>query len=260
MPELPDVEIYRQEAEKALGSVIESVEITDSGFKGIEKSSLEESLPGEKLKKTLRRGKYLFLETGKKQAVAMHFGMTGYLSLVENDSDPPKYVKCIFNLDNDHRLCYSSRRKLGKVEVTSDTDEYITRHDLGQDALELSEKEFLDMLEKSRSMIKSFLTDQSIVAGVGNVYADEILFQARIHPRSPTTGLTGAPAKNIYKQMIRVLDIAIDKKADVSKMPGTFLLPVRKEGEKCPRCGGKIEKIRISGRTGYHCPACQKEN
>ncbi len=260
MPELPDVEIFRQEADKALDSVVESVDTTDTGFVDAAKNGLTRHLPGNKLKKTLRRGKYLFLFTEKKYAVAMHFGMTGYLQYANKKSETPKYVKCIFDLDNDHRLFYVSKRKLGSIEITGNVDEFIRYHDIGPDALEIGEKDFMDAIKNSRSGIKSFLTNQSLISGIGNIYADEILFQARIHPKQPTGRLKEPQIKDIYEQMVRVLETAIEKHADTDKFPDTFLLPRRKEGEECPSCGGEIEKIRISGRTGYYCPDCQSKS
>ena len=260
MPELPDVEIFRQEAEKALYSVVEAVSIEDPGFVDAIEKSLNRYITGNKLKKTLRRGKYLFLVLENNYAVAMHFGMTGYLEFADINSETPKYVKCIFDLDNDHRLFYVSKRKLGSLEITGNTDEFIQEHDIGPDALEIRESDFISAIKKSRSGIKSFLTNQSVISGIGNIYADEILFQARIHPKTRSNQLEESKSKDIYMHMIRVLKIAIEKQADVSKFPDSFLLPVRKEGEKCPVCRGNIEKIRLSGRTGYYCPRCQSKN
>ncbi len=191
MPELPDVEIYRQEAEKARNTGIESFKIEDRKFVGISKKEFKKKLKGEKFKKTIRRGKYLFLSTGKEKAVVMHFGMTGALKYLRESEDTPEYTKCSFGFMNKHKLHYISKRKLGHVEFTDNLKEFIEEKELGPDALEINEKEFIALLKDKKSMVKIALTDQSVISGIGNVYADEILFHCKIHPQQKTTDLFG---------------------------------------------------------------------
>ena len=259
MPELPDVEIYRQEAEKAKNSGIENFEIEDKKFVGISKNEFSKKLKGEKFKNAIRRGKYLFLSTGKDKAVVMHFGMTGDLKYLKESEDTPDYTKCSFGLKNKHKLHYISKRKLGDVEFTDNLEKFIEEKELGPDALEIKEKEFVSLLKDKKSMVKTALTDQSVISGIGNVYADEILFQCKIHPKQKTTALSDADFKSLYKNTQKVLEKAIEKNADPSKLPKSYLLPNREEGNDCPKCNGKIEKIKIAGRTGYYCPSCQKK-
>ncbi len=260
MPELPDVENYKIEAEKAVGSAIRSIDITDKKFVDLKKSDLDKYFIGKKIKDLKRQGKFLFLETEGGNAIAIHFGMTGTLEFDDSNQEVPRYAKCIFQLENDRRLVYSSRRKLGKVEIATDTEQYIHDRELGQDALEISKTGFIEALKKSRSSIKGFLTNQSVIAGIGNVYADEILFQSRIHPREQTKDLSDKQIGELYGKMKKVLEKAIEKQADVSRLPGSWLLPRRKEGEECPQCSGRVEKIKISGRNGYYCPDCQEKS
>lgn len=259
MPELPDVEIYRQEAEKAKNSEIESFEIEDKKFVGISKNEFSKKLKGEKFKNTTRRGKYLFLSTGKDKAVVMHFGMTGDLKYLKESEDAPDYTKCSFVLKNKHKLHYISKRKLGDIEFTDNLEEFIQDKELGPDVLEINEKEFISILKDKKSMVKTALTDQSVISGIGNVYADEILFQCKIHPKQKTTELSDSDFKSLYKNTHKVLEKAIEKNADPSKLPKSYLLSNREEGNDCPRCEGKIKKIKIAGRTGYYCPSCQKK-
>ncbi len=260
MPELPDVEVFKKAADKSIGSKVENIVVKDEKFIDASKNSLGRHIKNQKIKKTLRRGKYLFIVLDNKYALALHFGMTGYLSHDTTDSETPSYAKCIFELRNNHQLSYVSKRKLGKVEITDDIEKYIEEQDLGPDALDISKSDFLSKMNESKASIKSFFMDQSILCGIGNVYADEILFHACIHPAQKAHKLTEKQGEELYKQMGRVLKIAIKKQADVSRMPDDFLLPKRKEGEKCPQGKGKIKKIKISGRTGYYCPDCQKKN
>lgn len=259
MPELPDVEIYRQEAEKAKNSGIESFEIEDKKFIGISKNEFSDKLKGEKVKKTSRHGKYLFLSTSKRKAVVMHFGMTGDLKYLKKSEDAPEYARCSFGFKNKHKLHYISKRKLGHVEFTDNLEDFIKEMELGPDVLEISEDDFVSLLREKRSMVKTALTDQSVISGIGNVYADEILFQCKIHPKQKITALTNSDFKRLYKNTRKVLEKAIENNADPSKLPKSYLLPKREEGNNCPKCNGKIEKIKIAGRTGYFCPSCQKK-
>ncbi|MFW6351081.1 MAG: zinc finger domain-containing protein, partial [Bacteroidota bacterium] len=153
-----------------------------------------------------------------------------------------------------------SRRKLGSVEITDDTEKYIRDAALGVDATEISEEVLREKLQKNQSAIKSFLMNQANMAGIGNVYSDEILFQAGIYPKKKAAKMTREESKKIYEEMNYVLKTAIDKEADVSEFPDHFLLSHRQEGEKCPGCNSEIQKIKVSGRTGYYCPDCQKKN
>lgn len=259
MPELPDVEIYKKAADKSIGSKVEDIIVKDEKFTDATKNSLGRHIKNHKIKKTRRRGKYLFIEMDNKHALVLHFGMTGYLSYMKPDSETPSYAKCIFELSNNHKLIYVSKRKLGKIELTDDIEQYIEEQELGPDALEISKTDFLSKMKESRAAVKRFLMNQSALSGIGNVYADEILFQACIHPRQKASELTEKQQGELYKQIGEVLKTAIKKQADVSQMPDDFLLTKRKEGEKCPRGKGKVEKIKISGRTGYYCPDCQEK-
>lgn len=259
MPELPDVEIFKKEAQKASGAKIKGCEVSDASFVKASKKELEKQLNGKKFSTIFRKGKNLYLGTSDHQAVALHFGMTGFLEYKKSSQEVSRYMKCSFDLDNDHRLYYASKRKLGSVRLIEDLEAHLEKQDLGPDALEINQKEFIERLQNSNAMIKSFLTDQSEIAGIGNVYGDEILFQAHIHPRQKAGSLSSAQAKDLYQKMQKVLKTAINKKADVSAFPKSWLSPHRKAGEKCPDCKGKIEKVKISGRTGYYCPQCQKE-
>lgn len=260
MPELPDVEMFRKEAEKASRAKVTGIEVQDASFVKISKKDLEKQIAGKKFNRILRKGKNLFLGTSDHHAVAFHFGMTGFLGYEQNDEEVSKYMKCSFELDNNHRLIYASKRKLGSIKLIEDLEEHLKKLDVGIDALEIKETDFLDQLKNSNAMIKSFLTDQAEIAGIGNVYGDEILFQSHIHPRQKANTLSPEQGKKLFKQMQKVLKTAINRQADVSRFPASWLAPRRKAGEKCPGCKGEIEKVKISGRTGYYCPECQKEN
>ncbi len=258
MPELPDVEIFRKEAVKCKNSGIERIEVFDAKFVKNSENELNKIFKGKHFKKVLRRGKYLFLTAEKGEAIVMHFGMTGNLDYLKKNEEVPKYTRCSFFFKNKHALHVISRRKLGYIESAADSERYINEKELGKDAMELSKSEFLNLFRNKNSMIKTALTDQSMMSGIGNVYADEILYQARVHPRKRTNQISDKEMLRLFDEMKRVLETAIEKGADVNKLPGDFLLPVRKEGNSCPGCKGKLEMTKISGRTTYFCPSCQK--
>jgi formamidopyrimidine-DNA glycosylase len=259
MPELPDVEIFRKEAEKSKNSEITGFEIGDKDFVELTQQKFKSNLKGKKIRETVRRGKYLFLKVDEDAGVMMHFGMTGFLEYKKENEEKPDYTKCSFVLKNGHKLHYISKRKLGHVKYVGETEDFIEKKEIGPDALELNEPDFISKLSKKNSMIKSALMDQSVVSGIGNVYADEILFQSKIHPKQKANKLSGKNWKTLHKKTVKVLKKAIEKEADVSRLPKSYLLPNREEGNDCPRCDGKIEKIIVSGRTGYYCPSCQKK-
>lgn len=258
MPELPDVEKYRKEAEKCTNSGIEQVNVSDAHFVKLSENELDKKLKGKQFKKIIRHGKYLFLPADKSTSLVLHFGMTGEVHYLKEDEDKPKYTRCSILFKNKHTLHIVSRRKLGSVELAKDPDSFIKEKDLGPDALDIARKDFISLFENKKSMVKTALTDQSEIAGIGNVYADEILYQAKIHPQKPANQLSDKEKNTVYNELQNVLKTAIKHDADVSKLPESFLLPNRSQGKACPGCNGKIEKTKISGRTTYYCPSCQK--
>jgi formamidopyrimidine-DNA glycosylase len=131
---------------------------------------------------------------------------------------------------------------------------------LGRDAFEprLTAAALGDLLAGRRGMIKPALTDQELLAGIGNVYADEALFQAQIHPRSRADRLGPDQVAALADAIHHVCDLAIKHRADPSRMPESWLLPHREAGEPCPRCGDTLEETQVSSRTTVFCPSCQK--
>jgi formamidopyrimidine-DNA glycosylase len=149
-------------------------------------------------------------------------------------------------------------RKLGHFERVDDVDAYVRDKALGPDALDdLDLKTFRERVREHRRMIKPVLTDQKIIAGIGNVYADEVLFQAQIHPRTPAEGLADDDLKRLHRATQRVLKKAIAAGADVKALPHSYLLPHRGTEDPCPRCGGAVRKIKLSNRPTLFCPRCQ---
>jgi formamidopyrimidine-DNA glycosylase len=260
MPELPDVEVYKKYVEKhAMNKKITSIEYNDS--KQLLESSKQEisrNVKGAKFTSSKRLGKHLLLQVDDKKWLAMHFGMTGDVKYFKNDEKEPQYSKVIFAFNNDHKLSIISKRKLGALAIAENTESYAKEYDIGIDAWQCSYGDFKEALEGKRGGIKNVLMDQSRVAGIGNIYSDEILYQVKIHPKFKFEKLDEKALKSLYNTIQRVLKTAINHKANPKDFPNHYLLKHRKEGEDCPDCKGKIEKIEINGRGCYICPKCQK--
>lgn len=259
MPELPEITLYKKYLEEtSLNKKIVSIDFLHTGGLQSPKGEFEDALTGKKLTKTHRLGKYLLAETNGDKTLVLHFGMTGKLEYYRNQ-DPPKYSRVVFNFGKDEHLAFTCRRKLGKLFIAEGVEEFQTSHELGNDALELKEEEFLQLFEGKSGAIKGVLTDQHVLAGIGNVYSDEMLYQCRIHPKTKADAVTEDEKRQLYKKMQEVLEKAIEVEGKRSEFPKDYLISHRKDGEDCPTCEGKIKKIQVGGRSTYFCTECQKE-
>ncbi|MCF8111378.1 MAG: hypothetical protein K9J85_07800 [Desulfobacteraceae bacterium] len=261
MPELPDVEVFcRHFIKTSLDQKIDNVDAEASVLEGVSEKELKTSLQGRGFSSAQRHGKYMFAGTSVSgPRLAIHFGMTGYLQYLEPGNRKPPHTRMLVSFSNGCGLAFDCRRKLGRIRLIQEIREFLLEKDLGPDALDpgLGKKEFQKRLSQSRGYIKSVLMNQSVIAGIGNIYSDEILYQARIHPKHKTGDLSKSELEAVYDAMQRVLSTAIKAGADPGKMPSDFLIPNRDPKASCPVCGQKIEKIPVSGRKGYFCPGCQ---
>jgi formamidopyrimidine-DNA glycosylase len=268
MPELPDVELFRHASRKALRKSIAHVTLNAPRLlDGISRRDLSTALAGTCFVSSRRHGKHLFLQLGRGRWLALHFGMTGTLVPVARGAEAPPYTRMRIDFDDGNALAYTSIRLLGHVGLTDDVRSFIAEHGLGPDALDrrLDNRRLEEIFasRKGATRVKAVLMDQSLLAGIGNVYSDEILYQARVHPLAPARCLTAAQVKCVYSCIGRVLKTAIECRADseafVARLPRGFLLRVRGLDGRCPRCGSKLGKFKLSGRAGYYCPSCQPE-
>lgn len=262
MPELPDVEVFRRYLNvTGLHKPIRDVAVRDAGvLRGISGSELNRRLKGRSLEETRRRGKHLLARTDGAGWLTLHFGMTGYLDYFKNPSGDSKYDRVVLDFTNGYHLAFVSARKLGRVGLIKDPARFFASHSLGPDALDLSLDDFEGLMRGRRGSTKRALMDQSLIAGIGNIYSDEILYQAGVHPRTPVGKLREEAIRRLFGRMKRVLKMAIERKANPDELPRTWLLSHRKEGAACPRCGGEVKRMRISGRSTYLCPACQSKS
>lgn len=260
MPELPDVAVFRRYLDStSLHQMIESVHGSRlSDLTDLSRRQLSDSLQGRELEKSGRHGKFLFtrMEAGGVWLV-LHFGMTGFLKYYRSPGSAPDHIRLRLDFNNGYHLAYSCQRLLGRIDLTDDIGDFVEKQGLGPDALELDESEFRRRMGSKRGGIKSALMDQSLVAGIGNVYSDEILFQAKVNPEFPVADLSDSDHGRLFGTMRQVLLTAIRSRVEVERFPSHYLTRRRQEGASCPNCGGEIGVEKVGGRTSYYCPQCQ---
>jgi len=260
MPELPDVEVFRRFFEKkGKDKTIEAVGVRSEAVLGnVEPAELENALRDQRFTSSVRHGKHLLIETSGSNWLAVHFGMTGFFDYTESSAVEEGHPRVIFFFRDGSGLIYDCQRKLGEINLVQNPDSWVEEKGLGPDALSGFDREtFGTVFSGSRAMVKSTFMDQGKIAGVGNVYSDEILYQAGIHPRVKASDLTERRIDDLYEKTRVVLKEAIDNEVDPEKLPEYYLLTHRSPGSTCPRCGGEIEKVKVSGRSAYFCPNCQ---
>jgi len=262
MPELPEVEIFRRYFNRnALHQKIKNARVESRRIiKEISPRSLTKKLKGEEFKSTGRHGKYLFANINKDAHLVFHFGMTGSLKYFKNKDDSPRYVRFLINFANGNQLAYNDPRKFGSIHFVKNADEFIKRKNLGVDPFNKNFKysDFKKLLKKKKGTIKSIFMDQKILAGIGNIYSDEIFFQCSVYPGKGMTEISEQKLKEMFNTMKRVLKKAVAYKVDPENFPDNYLLFYRKNNSDCPKCGGKIKRKTIAGRSSYFCSKHQK--
>jgi formamidopyrimidine-DNA glycosylase len=219
---------------------------------------LGRGLKGRSFESSRRHGKHLFVRADGKLWLRLHFGMTGSLQYFKHEQQAPVHTRVLFIFTNNHRLAFDDQRQFGQIGLLNDVDGFLKKRALGPDALELDLGEFKKILGKRRGAVKSVLMNQQLIAGIGNIYADEILFRARIHPATEISRLGDKPLVKLLRAMRYILEKAIAAKADINQMPKTWLLPHRGKEGKCPCCRRELKSARIGGRTAWFCAHCQK--
>lgn len=263
MPELPDLAHFKQYIDAtSLHRHIQQIRQLDSDLlDGISAQRFDKKLCGQRFESTARHGKFLFVRLDSGKHLLMHFGMTGDLKSSKHGEATPKHTRCVFVLDDDYHLAYACQRKLGRLGLVENPERFVEEQELGPDALDdsLDQPTFRERLQGRRGSIKSSLMNQAVVAGLGNIYSDEVLFQAGIHPEERVDELIASSVEALYWCMRDVLAKASQRQAKVDRLPQGFLLPHRHEDGHCPRCDTKLAKVAISGRHAWICPNCQRK-
>lgn len=260
MPELPEVSTFQKYFDgTSLQQRIESVEVHDDMIiRNLSGQEFIERMTGRTFVGTYRRGKYLFAEMDNGEHLLLHFGMTGDLNYYSEPEERTKYERFVFHFDNGNRLGFDCPRKFAKIRYIEDLAAYLTDIKLGEDALVIGETDFLQRASGKTCTIKGFLLNQNHVAGVGNLYADEICYQTAIHPASRLNNLSTEQKLDIYTAMQRILQEAIDRNAYYKDYPENWFWEWRKEGEPGPTGEGIVQRTKIAGRTTYYIEGLQK--
>ncbi|MFC2011466.1 DNA-formamidopyrimidine glycosylase [Chloroflexota bacterium] len=271
MPELPEVETVKNELlPYVIGRQITGVTLVWEGI--VKESSVEEfrsRIIGQEITGIARRGKYLIIGLSSDDLLIIHLKMTGALLIGEDSSGVPKYTRAIIHLDKDINIFFRDPRKFGVMRWLKDTSSIESK--LGPEPLEASftPQVLADRLAKRRAPIKALLLDQKVIAGIGNMYADEALFAAKINPWRLGGGLSQEEIKRLHSVIQRILWLAIGNKGasvqNYYRPDGTLgtahfeFKVAHGRGKYCPNCGTPIERIVVRNRGTYFCPKCQLE-
>jgi formamidopyrimidine-DNA glycosylase len=256
MPELPEVETYaRYFARHALHQRIARVDVRDERILGeIRADVFRRRLKGCRFVSVRRHGKHLFADA-ESTWLHLHFGMTGDLAYGD---EVPRFARVVFTFDGGARLSFEDMRLFGIADLVSDPDAFVRDRGLGPDPLRLTAAQFARLLERRRGAVKSLLMTQEVIAGLGNLYVDETLYQTSIHPRRAVDRLRDDEARAVFAAMRRILRETIARHAREADLPRHYLIHHRREGERCPRCGGTIRRTVVFGRTTYFCGKHQR--
>jgi len=295
VPELPEVETIRRQLEpEVVGRRIVEVEVLDERWTRPERpGKLERAVAGRKIEAVDRRGKYLILRLEGDRALVMHLRMTGNLllreagageavaDLMETDrlggprlyeSTPQlRFLRARMVLDDGSELLFTDARRFGHAIalVGAEIHAYFAER-LGIEPLDggLTPEGILELAEGRRAPLKSFLLSQRGIAGIGNIYADEALWRARLHPLSPAGSMKLEHCEDLAEAIVETLEVALanggssiddyrDARGEMGSMQDEFLVHTR-EGEGCFRCGEVIRRVLVAGRSTYFCPGCQR--
>lgn len=243
MPELPEVETIRRQLAKTI-----------SGRR----------LAGKKITGVRRRAKILIVDFQDGSSLLFHLKLTGQLIF---QGEPGKHTRRIFRFDDGTRLIFNDLRKFGWWKKTKSTKDL--EKSFGPEADKISFGDFKKIIgRRPKAKIKQLLLDQKAIAGIGNIYSDEILFASKVHPLRRAKSLNEEEIKRLWQNTLKILKRAILMRGtserdylDVFGRKGDYLKQLkvyRKTGEKCPRCGTRVKRIKTGGRSAHFCPKCQK--
>lgn len=262
MPELPEVEVKRKLIERTCaGRTVAAVEAPRSRvLRNVTQASLRRGLVGRELGASRRRAKFVLVEVGGGSTLLIHFGMTGDAVFVEGASGFPPYWKARFVLAGGGSLFYTDPRMFGRIALypTRDERDIPDLAGLGPEPLDRSFtlSRFEAALRSRDTTVHQALMDQRLIAGIGNIYSDEITWQARVLPYRKTGDLDDEETKLLFEKMKWTLRRAVALDADLDRRKDVFLMPHRGKGGHCPN-GHPLESRTIGGRTSWYCPVEQ---
>ncbi len=282
MPELPEVEIFRRFIDcHTLNERIQAVTVRHpKGLRDLSPGALERLCVQHRFTETLRRGKYLLAKLEPANALSkstptvqapwllFHFGMTGCLSYTASTGhsinaygdaiNRDAHSRVSFSLGNSGQLHFHDQRLFGYISAIDHPEAFFESKQLGPDALSISQREFLARLQHKTGTLKPLLMNQAVLAGLGNIYVDELLFQCKLHPAQPVTQLPAVMLKHLHQEMQSILNNSIRLDTDRDALPAHYLWHQRHPKGHCPRDGHPFQIETVGGRTTYFCPHCQK--
>jgi formamidopyrimidine-DNA glycosylase len=247
LPELPEAERARQQLDRVVGREIVAVDDTDTYVcRPHAPGEMAAALVGHRLTATHRRGKFLWVETDGGPELGLHLGMAGRI-VVDEAEAPREWDRFVLEFADGGRMALRDKRRLGRAVLTPDYSH------VGPDAAEVDRDTFRVRFARSGAPVKARLLDQGVIAGVGNLLADEILWRARMSPRRPANDLSTAELDALRRSIRAALRDAIRNGGAHTG----HLNPHRMRGGRCPRDGTELERATIGGRTTFWCPVCQ---
>ena len=267
MPELPEVETVARSLQPLVGQKIMRLEIINPVIVKQQDFSPRE-LWGKTVTRITRRGKFLIIETGTGLSLVVHLGMSGRFYLDDPGNPRPKHTHAFFLLENGRELRYFDPRRFGGIWLTREPFKVMDH--LGVEPLGpgLTREYLSGVLQRRKVVIKNLLLNQQVIAGIGNIYADEILHRAGIRPERPANSITGDEIESLYRAIIDTLEEGIANRGttfrdyrDGMNLPGSFqdyLHVYGREGQPCPGCGRPVTRVVIGGRSSHFCEHCQR--
>jgi formamidopyrimidine-DNA glycosylase len=271
MPELPEVETIKRDLEaKMVGLCFTGATLHwRRMLKNITLADFRHRLLSQCIEGLTRRGKYLIFHLSNGESLILHLRMSGSLRL-DDDCYKDPYVRAVFDFGNGAKLYFRDPRKFGMIWLVEDAEQVVGK--LGPEPLDKSftTKVLQSILKKRTAPIKAIICDQTVIAGIGNMYADEALFDAGIHPERQANSLSRNEIGLLHRAIVAILTRAIGSGgasiSDYSRPDGKpgeaqFVFKVAHQaGKRCDRCGTRIERIPIRKRGSYFCPKCQRKN
>jgi formamidopyrimidine-DNA glycosylase len=275
MPELPEVETVVRGLQSVLpGKRIMEVRFGKTDF--IEDpAAIERELTGSWISGVRRHGKFVVLDlksgnrANESRTLLIHLGMTGQIRTCPPEEPIAPHTHVFLSLDDGREMRYTDVRRFGKIRLLVDGEQEDTLGKLGLDPTEANEKEFIARLATRRARVKALLLDQRVLRGMGNIYTDESLWRARIHPRRLGANLSKVELHRLYlairsvlAEAIRLRGSSISDYVDAEGNRGEFQLRHRvyqREGKKCFRCRSVIRREIVAGRSSHFCPRCQPQ-
>jgi formamidopyrimidine-DNA glycosylase len=274
VPELPEVETVVRDLRPCLvGGRLSAVkQASRHALRKPWRPAWKAAVIGQRVQHVERRGKWILVGLEREQTLVVHLGMTGQLTVTAASTPVAPHTHLIFSLDaGAQELRFRDIRRFGSVTVFPDRqalDAFFDQARLGPEPFDLTAAYWRDRLRSTRRCLKAVLLDQSVVAGVGNIYADESLFQAQLHPARLACDLADAESERLRRAVATVLRRAIERRGSSirdyvggSGLKGEYQNEFRvygRTGEPCPRCGTAIACLRLAGRSSHFCPQCQK--